>query len=182
MSRDPTLARNWLKMLAALNVGSMTAEEVEWRLAVLAPAIADEFDDAVLTPETARLVARQHKFLPTFGEICEALEPTAKLARENRRIAIKYAGRPAPKAAPYDLPPAPAWCFDREPRLIGRREPGELDLQPPRLTVAEQIALLQADASPEQLAKAASHGKPLAPANAEQPPLGTLVPIGGARG
>jgi hypothetical protein len=143
MATDPGLTRNWLKMVGAYNIGAMTGEEIEWRLSVLAPALAAEFDPEVFTPETARTVARQTQYFPTFGEICKALEPLLQQCRESRRILAlpppRYESR-----EPYRPPPAPEWCFERKPRLLGRRDREEIaDLaQPPARTVAQQYAEL----------------------------------------
>jgi hypothetical protein len=143
MPTDPNLVRKWLKMLGALNDAAMGTEEFEMRLAVLAPALAAEFPPDVFTPDTARGVARKSRYFPVFGEICAFLEPIAQQFRERRR----YLALPAPRQEhpePYELPPAPEWCFDRRPRHFGRPELDELAIQPPLRSVQQQLAILHA--------------------------------------
>lgn len=144
---------DWLVYLAGLNVGGLKQQEVELRLAVLAPALADEFPEEVFTPQSARTLARQ-KYFPTFSEVCEVLSPLARQIRERNRLLALPAPRPE-AATPYKPPPAPEWCFEREPRLMGRREPGELKIPPPLRTVEEQLAELQRMMDAEAKAKPA---------------------------
>lgn len=132
---------DWLIYLAGLNVGGLKQPEVELRLAVLAPALAEEFPEDVFTPQSARMLARQ-KYFPTFSEVCEVLSPLARENRERNRLLALPAPRPE-AVEPYKPPPAPDWCFDREPRLMGRREPGELKIQAPLRSVEEQLAELR---------------------------------------
>lgn len=140
MPADATLVRNWLKMIGALNIGAMEPDEIEWRLAVLAPALAEEFAASVFTPETARTVARQSSYFPTFGEICKALEPLAKQHRESRAILAL----PFPRGEsrePYQLPPPPPERLSRHFGRVSRDEIHEL-VQDPLRTVAQQLAAL----------------------------------------
>jgi hypothetical protein len=136
-------ARDWLKKLGTLISPAMTQQEFAGRINVLAPELVQEFPPDAFTPETARLVARQCKFFPNFAEICTALEPWAK----EQRTAREYAALPPPRGKspePYNPSPAPAWCFDRKPRLLGRHSRDEIaDLvQPPRRSPAQQYAEL----------------------------------------
>lgn len=184
MPADTTLTRNWLKMLAAFQIGRMEPEEVEWRLAVLAPALAEEFPDEVFTPDSARAVARASgAYFPVFGEICEALAPIAKEVREaawwRKRLADRAAEARkqiedrAKAAEPYELSPAPEWCFERESRHMGRMERGELTIQKPIRTPEEQIAILLGEATPQQQAQAERYAATATPpaANADAAPL-----------
>ena len=140
---DPAIAHDWLTYLAGINVGGLRQEEVELRLAVLAPALAEEFSDDAFTPATARAVARRHiRYFPTFGEICEVLEPFARAAREDRRLKIEYSGRTAIESRePYKLPPPPP---ERTSRHFGRPDREEIRelIQKPVRSVAQQLAEL----------------------------------------
>lgn len=130
--------RQWLKMVGALNDAAMAAEEFEVRLAVLAPALAAEFDAEIFTPDTARTVARQTPYFPVFGEICKLLEPAIREHRERQR----YLALPPPRGEsrePYVLPMPPP---EKPPRTRIRLE--ARDIQPPIRTVEEQLAILRA--------------------------------------
>jgi hypothetical protein len=163
---DPAIVHDWLTYLAALNVGGLGKDEVELRLAVLAPALAEEFADEAFTPATARAVARKHtRYFPTFGELCQTLEPLLQQHRERRR----FLALPPPRAEnrePYKLPPPPP---ERKPRHLGplsRDEIHEL-IQKPVRTVAQQLAELGFAEPPPMKAAAASinaetkHGLPV---------------------
>lgn len=70
---DPQPVRDWLTYLAGLNVGGLAKREIELRLDLLAPALADEFDTQAFTLDSARHVAAQYTHFPVFGEIVPAL-------------------------------------------------------------------------------------------------------------
>jgi hypothetical protein len=138
---DTATVHDWLTYLAALNVGGLGKDEVELRLAVLAPALAEEFSDEAFTPDTARAVARKHtRYFPTFGELCQTIEPLLQQRRERRR----FLALPPPRAEsrePYKLPPPPP---ERTPRHLGRPDREEIRelIQKPLRTVAQQLAEL----------------------------------------
>jgi hypothetical protein len=144
---DPAIVSDWLTLLAGLNGYGLDKQEVELRLSILAPALAEELPVEVFTPETVRAVAKKHlRYFPGFGEIYEVLEPLARAVREDRRLRIEYSGRsPAIESQePYVLPPAPEWCFERKPRLLGRPSPEEIAelVQSPVRSPAQQYAEL----------------------------------------
>lgn len=68
------IVHDWLLFVSGLNVGGLSQREVELRLAVLAPALAEEFDAKAFTPESARYVAGRCTHFPVFGEIVPLLQ------------------------------------------------------------------------------------------------------------
>lgn len=141
---DPNIVRDWLTLLAGLNGYGIGKEEVQLRLDLLAPALAEEFPVEVFTTDTVRAAAKKHtRYFPGFGELCEVLQPFAQAAREDRRLRIEYSGPTRTESQePYQPPPAPEWCFNRQPRLMGRREAAELNIHDPIRTVEDQLAIL----------------------------------------
>ena len=141
---DPNIVRDWLTLLAGINGYGIGKEEVELRLSLLTPNLAEEFPVEAFTTETVRVVAKKHlRYFPGFGEICEVLGPFAQAAREERRLRIEYSGRPQAieSREPYKLPPPPP---ERTPRLMGRPDREEIRelIQKPVRSVAQQLAEL----------------------------------------
>jgi len=73
MSPTDETIRDWLKLLGTLNVGAMDHREFTTRLNVLVPALADRFDPAAFTQQSAYHVAANCTHFPTFGEIVPLL-------------------------------------------------------------------------------------------------------------
>lgn len=142
---DPNIVHDWLTLLAGINGYGIGKEEVELRLSLLAPNLAEEFPVEVFTAETVRAVAKKHlRYFPGFGELCEVLAPFAQAAREERRLRIEYSGwLPAIESRePYQLPPPPP---ERKPRhMAARPTPDEIHVlvQKPIRSVAQQLAEL----------------------------------------
>lgn len=154
MATDPNLVRDWLKMVGALNDAAMSPEEFNLRLAVLAPALAAEFDAAIFTPDTARKAARQTKYFPVFGEFCAFLEPLARDNREKRRVlALPPPG--CESRVPYALPPPPPEKTPRVRISIAERDDmtGRSGIQEPIRTPEQQLAILRAMMAEERAAK-----------------------------
>lgn len=138
---DQSLIRQWLTQLGRLTSAKIEAEEVANYLDAFTPMLAERFDDSAFSVKSLEHVAAQCRYLPTYGELVPLLTTWVRQHRETQRMLALPA--PAPEARePYVPPPAPEWCFEREPRLMGRREPGELKIPPPLRTVEEQIAIL----------------------------------------
>lgn len=141
---DPNIVHDWLTLLAGINGYGIGKEEVELRLDLLAPALAEEFPVEAFTAATVRAVAKKHlRYFPGFGEICEVLAPFAQAAREERRLRIEYSGRPPATESrePYQLPSPPP---ERTPRHLGRLSRDEIHelIQKPVRTIAQQLAEL----------------------------------------
>jgi hypothetical protein len=135
--------RDWLKKLGGLIAPSMSPQEFAGRINVLAPELIHEFPPGAFTHDSARLVARKCTFFPNFAELCAVLAPWW----HEQRAAQAYAALPPPRVEsqePYQLPPAPEWCFERKPRLMGslsREDVAALARKPVR-SVAEQYAAM----------------------------------------
>lgn len=142
---DHALVRRWLGQLGRLVSASMSPAEAADYLDAFTPMLAMRFDDGAFTPTSLEHIAAQCRYLPAYGELAPLLSAWRREQREYDRIAIEYAGPPAVESRePYPIQPAPVWCFDREPRLLGRRNREEIAdlIQQPVRTPEEQIAIL----------------------------------------
>lgn len=139
------LVADWLRELGLrIRPTGIGPEELVGSIAVLTEDLAELYGPSVFCRETILLVARRHKFWPNLAELCEILGPWWRERREaNRVLALPPPG--AKSAAPYDPGSAPEWCFERNPRHMGRVERGDLKIPPPLRTVEEQLAILQAE-------------------------------------
>jgi hypothetical protein len=140
---DEAIIRQWLIHLGDVLTVHVSDERATNFLDSFAPLLAMRFDDAAFTPVSLEHVAAQCKYLPTYGELVPLLQAWMR----EKRTASAYAALPPPRAEsqePYVPPPAPEWCFDRKPRLLGRHSREEIaDLaQKPRRSPAQQYAEL----------------------------------------
>lgn len=72
--------RDWLVMLGRLVAGSMAADEVAVRLDAYTPELLERYDSRDFNQVSREFVARQCKFFPSYGELCEALDRWPKPA------------------------------------------------------------------------------------------------------
>lgn len=138
---EQALARQWLTQLGRLNGIKIAPEEAGDYLDAFAPMLAKRFDDSAFTAESLEHVAAQCKYLPTYGELVPLLTTWVGQHRETQRLMALPPPREESRE-PYQPPPAPEWCFNRQPRLMGRREAAELTIRDPIRSVEEQLAIL----------------------------------------
>jgi hypothetical protein len=137
--------REWLWQLSYRIAPPMSREELTGRINLLAVDLAEEFDVGAFT-RSSMLQAARNKFWPNFGDLCETLSPFVEQHRESMRLLALPPPRPESRE-PYDPGPAPDWCFARDTRHLVREAPQARD---PIRTIEQQIAILLADATPEQ--------------------------------
>jgi len=90
--------RMWLFALGALCAGSVSEKEANARVNTYAPMLSRQFDQWAFCQRSLEAVARQCKFWPAYGELCEAL---SAWCRANRPPSV------APRLdGPADLSPA----------------------------------------------------------------------------
>lgn len=133
--------RDWLKQLGVRISPSMRPEEFAGRISTLAEDLAETMPVEAFTRAAMLAVATRCRYWPHLAELHEFMQPFVAAAREGRH----YAALPPPgkeSREAYQLPPPPDWCYEREPRLMGRPREGELDIQKPIRSVAEQYAAL----------------------------------------
>ena len=135
--------REWLLQLGGRISPSMRPEEYAARISMLCEDLADSFDAEVFSRASMLDVAKRFgRIWPSFGEICEVLQPFVVAERERRYFLALPP--PAPeRREPYDPGPAPDWCFEREPRHLGRVGLDELKIQKPIRSVDQQLAELR---------------------------------------
>lgn len=138
---------DWLLRLEEAVGGNLPAEKLRGRINMILFALGD-LPDYCWTDQTLILAARRFKFFPSVAELDEVLRPI-KEARE-RPDPIRSLPPPVEESRePYPIEPAPSWCFDRNPKHLGRPGANELDVQPPVRTVEEQIAAILGSSADE---------------------------------
>src|SRR4051812_36178542 len=95
--------RDWLAMLGRLVAGSMSADEIGIRLDAYTPELMERYDSRDFDRTSREFVARQCKFFPSYGELCEALDkwpkPAAKPLQQPRQESGIPEGREPPDEA-----------------------------------------------------------------------------------
>ena len=125
MSTDPV--RKWLSALGTLCAVSVPEGEAVRRIDAYATMLASEFEPWAFNRRSLEAVARQSKFWPAYGELCDAL---SAWCRDNRQPSA------APRlAGPTDLSPAEyraqqdaedrAWWEDHIAEVAARPNPDE---------------------------------------------------------
>ena len=71
----------WLSDLGKLTAGAAPLSDAKAKIASMAAALAEEFPPSAFSRASLVFVARQCKFFPTFGEVCDALGPWWKQHR-----------------------------------------------------------------------------------------------------
>ena len=89
--------RDWLKHLGALIAPSMTEQEFDGRINLLAPELAAEFPTEAYNQESCRAVARECRFFPNYAEACTHL---SAWWRQHRFIPWPPPHTPAAEPAP----------------------------------------------------------------------------------
>lgn len=137
----------WLLSLSTLVAGRLSVEEIRLRISAYLPLLAEEFPnvEGYFTNQSLRHVARNSKWFPSYAELCDLLAAAHKDANPHL-FAIAYdrpEGIPV-EAPPYQLPPAPEWCFERSPRLFGKCGSDVEPVKPIR-SVEQQLAILRGE-------------------------------------
>jgi hypothetical protein len=98
MPADPV--RMWLSALGALCAGSVPEKEANARVDAYAPMLSRQFDRWAFCQRSLDAVARQCKFWPAYGELCEALSAWCR-ANRPPSTAPRLAGPDALSPAEY---------------------------------------------------------------------------------
>lgn len=147
---EPTtfaIVRRWLNDM--VHVGGLVPQNGD--LDALARGIfmaCDEFPASVWSAQSLRLALRAFKWFPKPAEIHALLKPEADKVLEVIAALEAIANAPPglraiPAREPYKLPPAPEWATSRGlKRGSGDHSRPDLNIPPPKRTVAQQIAIL----------------------------------------
>ena len=65
--------RRWLQSLGTLCATTLSVQDAQDKLRAYAPMLQREFNAAFFTADSLAFVARQTKYFPSYGELCEAL-------------------------------------------------------------------------------------------------------------
>lgn len=65
--------RRWLQSLGTLCATTLSVQDAQDKLRAYAPMLQREFNAAFFTADSLAFVARQTKYFPSYGEMCEAL-------------------------------------------------------------------------------------------------------------